>query len=119
MTLIEDIDRKWWAQVEYNTNLFRKDRITRLLSDYASILERVISDPEGNILSLPLPSLAGSGDAFNVIPTEKERKEKQRGTSPAAARSTSERRFKPIDREQEVLVDLWKEILGLSEVGTR
>src|ERR1700722_10125305 len=81
LTLIEDIDRKWWAKVEYNTNLFRKDRITRLLSDYAAILERVISDPEGQILRLPLPSLAGSGDAPDVIPTDKERKEKQqRGT---------------------------------------
>ena len=119
MTLIEDIDRKWWAQVEYNTNLFRKDRITRLLSDYAAILDRVISDPEGNILALPLPSLAGSGDALNVIPAEKERKEKQRVAFPAAARSGSERRFKPVDREQEVLVDVWKEILGLSEVGIR
>jgi thioesterase domain-containing protein len=125
MTLIEDVDRKWWAQIEYNTNLFKPERITRMLSDYAAVLEGVVSDPEGSIfalalLALPLPSVPGSVDTLNATTAEMEKKENEKRMSASApTRSASDRRFKRLDREQELLVEVWKEVLGLREVGIR
>ena len=120
MTLIQDIDQKWWAQLEYNTNLFSQERISHTLSDYTSVLEGVISDPEGHILALPPPSIPGSADSWNPTTTEKEKKKNERRTSsPVSARGPSEPRFKPLDQEQELLVEVWKEVLGLREVGIR
>ena len=118
MTLIEDVDRKWWAQVEYNTNLFRQERISLMLSDYSSVLAGVVSDPDSHILSLPLPSLPRPADDSNLT-AEKERKEKRKVTPAASNRRPPERHSEPLDRDQELLVEIWKEVLGLPRVGIR
>lgn len=120
LTLIEDVDQKWWAQIEYNTNLFTQERISRMLSDYTSVLESIVSVPEGHILTLPLPSMPGPADILNVPSTEKQRKDNKKRVSPSAAtRKASERQLKPIDQEQKLLVEIWKQVLGLRDVGIR
>jgi len=120
LTLIEDIDREWWAQLEYNTNLFSQERIRRTLSDYTSVLEGVVSDPEGRILALPLPSMPAPVDSRNPSSPQPERKKTEGTISiPVSAGGASEPRVEPLDREQELLVEVWKEILGLQEVGIR
>ena len=57
LTLVEDIDQQWWAQIEYNTTLFSQERIGRMLSDYTSLLEGIVAVPEAHILALPVPSV--------------------------------------------------------------
>ena len=119
MTLIEDVDRKWWAQVEYNTNLFRQERISRMLSDYTAVLEGIGSDPDSHILSLPLPSLPAAADQLKPIVAGKgtgnKKREKQKVTSSVSIRRASG----PLDQDQELLVEIWKDVLGLAEVGIR
>ncbi|MGA9981619.1 MAG: condensation domain-containing protein [Candidatus Sulfotelmatobacter sp.] len=121
LTVIEDIDQKSWAQIEYNTNLFKQERISRMLSDYTSVLERVVSDPEGRILALPLPSLPAPADIVNVYSADKRSSNAitKRKLSLASTRGVSERRIDPIDHEQKLLVDIWKQVLGVQEVGIR
>jgi thioesterase domain-containing protein len=120
MTLIQDVDQKWWAQGEYNTSLFNPDRISRMLGDYISVLAGVVSDAEARILTLPLPSMPGPVDVSLETAAGNEAQASAKATSvPASTRSASERRFKPLDREQELLVEVWKEVLGLQEVGIR
>jgi thioesterase domain-containing protein len=120
LTLIEDIDRKWWAQLEYNTKLFSAERIRRTLSDYCSVLEGVVSDPEGCILALQLPSMPAPADSRNRSSAPGEAKKTERTISlPVSAGAASESRPKPLDREQELLVEVWKEVLGVPEVGIR
>ncbi len=121
LTLIEDIDQKWWAQIEYNTNLFKQERISRMLSDYRSVLEGVISGPEGRILALPLPSLPESADILNVSSLDKQSTNgiTKREFSLASSRRVSERRLDPIDQEQKLLVEIWKQVLGVREIGIR
>jgi thioesterase domain-containing protein/acyl carrier protein len=120
LTLIEDVDQKWWAQIEYNTNLFTEERISRMLGDYTSVLEGVVSDPEGRILTLQLPSLPGPVDILKVPSADKQRKNNEtRVASLAATRKPSERQSKPVDPEQTLLVEIWKQVLGLREVGIR
>jgi hypothetical protein len=118
MTLIQDVDRQWWAQIEYNTNLFRQERIRRMLSDYTSILAGVVSDPDSHILSLPLPSLPAAAADLNST-AEQGRKEKQKATPSAFPRRVAERHSEPLDRDQELLSEIWKEVLGLPKVGIR
>src|ERR1700723_183082 len=86
LTVIEDIDQKWWAQIEYNTNLFKRERIRRMLSDYTSVLEAVVSGPEGRILALPLPSLPVCADILHVSsPDERSSNEVTRRRFPLAS----------------------------------
>lgn len=116
MTLIQDVDRQWWSQIEYNTDLFSPDRISRMLGDYISVLGAVVSDAEARILAIPVPSLPGPADVPLATSTESAVKESSRATSIHRA---SQHRSKPLDREQELLVEVWKEVLGLEEVGIR
>jgi thioesterase domain-containing protein len=120
-TVIEDIDQKWWAQIEYNTNLFKQERISRMLSDYTSVLEGVVSGPEGHILALPLPSLPESADILNVSSADKGSSNEitKRKSPVSSTRRVSERRIDPIDQEQKLLVEIWKQVLGVREVGIR
>ena len=119
MTLVQDIDQKWWAQVEYNTNLFNQERVGRMLTDYISVLEGVLSDPEGRILTLQLPSIPGPVDASLAAGADQEAIDNDKPASVPATRSASGRGSRPLDREQELLVEIWKEVLGLQEVGIR
>jgi thioesterase domain-containing protein len=121
LTLIEDIDQQWWAQIEYNTNLFKQERIHRMLADYTSLLEGVVSAPEERILALPLPSMPKSADRSDVPLTDRQSNEESKTTKPPAVstRKASERRFEPVDREQKLLVEVWKHVVGISEVGIR
>jgi thioesterase domain-containing protein len=118
MTVIEDVDRQWWAQIEYNTNLFRQERISRMLSDYTSILAGVVSDPDSQMLSLPIPSLPSTADALDSA-ADQGRKERQVVRRSASIRRAPKRHSEPLDGDQELLVEVWKEVLGLPKVGIR
>ena len=116
LTLIEDIDQQWWAQIEYNTNLFSQERVGRMLGDYTSLLEGIVAAPEAHILALPVPSVP-SADLLNLASADGRPKEK---SATAAARpKPSARRLEPTDREQKLLVEIWKHVLGIPEVGIR
>ena len=119
LTLIEDVDQKWWAQIEYNTNLFTEEHIRRMLIDYTSVLEGVVSVPERRILTLELPSMPGPVGRLNVPSAEKQRKDDENGVPSLASRKASERQCQPVDAEQKLLVEIWKQVLSLREVGIR
>ena len=118
MTVIEDVDRQWWAQIEYNTNLFRQERISRMLSDYTSILTGVVSDPDSQILSLPIASLPSTADDSNSA-AEQGRRERQVATRSASTRRAPKYHSEPLDGDHELLVEIWKEVFGLPKVGIR
>jgi thioesterase domain-containing protein len=121
LTLIEDIDQQWWAQIEYNTDLFTQERMRRMMADYTALLEGVVSAPEERILTLPLPSLPESADRLDVSWADGQGTKESKTTKPPAslARQVSPRRFEPMDGEQKLLVEIWKHVVGISEVGIR
>jgi amino acid adenylation domain-containing protein len=43
-----------WLELEYNADLFDKDRIERMLSHYQALLEAAAVDPSANIAKMPL-----------------------------------------------------------------
>jgi hypothetical protein len=54
MNLIECADEQWVVQFEYNTMLFDRERIMRMLDDYISVLRAVVAEPHLHISDLPL-----------------------------------------------------------------
>lgn len=119
MTLIEDVDRQWWAQAEYATNLFKRERIVRMLSDYTSLLRAVVTSPDARIHELPVPSMPGPVDLRTQPSTGNRDQASQSAKESASARRTPERRPEPVDPEEMFLVEVWKHLLGLQEVGVR
>jgi thioesterase domain-containing protein len=112
MTVIEGIDGRWWAQIEYNMDLFSQERIVRMLSDYSALLKGIVSNPEARILDLSIPSMPGAAD----LPTAPEAPKRAQ----PAIRSTdivSSRRTDPVDAERALLLKLWEEILGTPGLG--
>ena len=119
LTLIEDIDQQWWAQIEYNTTLFSQERIRQMLSDYTSLLEGVVASPGARILALPVPSLPPA-DPSDFVSADVPARAKKSTKAPAIAEpGTSGRRQEPLDPEQKLLVEIWKHVVGISEVGIR
>src|SRR6266852_4521708 len=119
MTLIEDIDQEWWAQIEYNTKLFQYGRIRQMFGDYMTLLGAVTTNPETRILDvrglsvpqvndLPKSSLTPSPDA------------EANHSAPSPVPDT---KALPVSQsaapEQKMLVELWKRVLGVASIGIR
>lgn len=119
LTLIEDIDQQWWAHIEYNTNLFKAESIRRLLADYTAILEGIVAAPEDHILAFPVPSLPDSAEMLNVPSANELQKQDRKRKMASPAHNNPERRLQPSTPEQKLLVEIWKRVLGVQEIGIR
>jgi thioesterase domain-containing protein len=112
-SVIEGVDGKWFAQFDFNTDLFDPERIARMLDDYTALLQAISSDPNARILEFPLahaepePKLTGATRLFAKV----ERQKAKTLVMP------SSRRDGPLTSEQELLLGIWKNILGASEIG--
>jgi amino acid adenylation domain-containing protein len=54
MNVVQGVDEEAWIRIEYDTNLFRRDRISRMFSHYLSLLRGVVAQADARILDLPL-----------------------------------------------------------------
>jgi thioesterase domain-containing protein/acyl carrier protein len=114
-TLIEGLDGQWWAQIDYNTRLFQPTRVGRMLEDYITVLQGIVADPEKRILDV---SVAGAewnqvsrrSSPMSVVPTKKEQKLSLSATKPVGSEELS--------AEHNLLLGIWKEVLGIPEIGT-
>jgi Condensation domain/Phosphopantetheine attachment site len=114
-TLIEGVEGVWWAQIDYSRELFLPDRVARMLEDYISLLQGIAIDPEARILDLPLvygePGLMGATPAiFPAIEESKGEEKKVASPRPAGRRE-------PMDAEDAVLFEIWKNLLGIAKIG--
>jgi len=114
-TFIEDSDGKWWLQIDFNTSLFKLERIARMVDDYLELLQRITMDLEVRIDSLPL---LGASQ-----PTLTEAKPRRNGRGRLKRRGQiglPDRPEEPppaADVEQALLVGIWKDVLGLQKIG--
>jgi thioesterase domain-containing protein len=118
-TFIEDSDGKWWLQIDFNTSLFKLERIARMVEDYIELLQRITLDLAVRIdsLSVSVPSLGASQLAFTKAKTRRNgqvRLKCRRQTSSPARR---EEHRPTTDAEQALLVGIWKDVLGVQEIG--
>jgi len=113
-TFIEDSDGKWWLQIDFNTSLFKLERIARMVEDYIELLRRITVDLAVRIDNVPL--------LFAPQPALTEAKPRRNGQGRLKRRpqaSSSPRREHPptADAEQALLVGIWKDVLGVHEIG--
>lgn len=116
-TFIEDSDGKWWLQFDFNTTLFKHDRIVRMFNDYMEILRRISDDPETRIHDLAFP-----GSMPAIASARRTRAREAQGYSKYARGSATVGRQGEVapgknDARQELLVEIWKDVLGVEEVG--
>jgi len=114
-TLIEGADGQWWAQIDYNIRLFQSNRVGRMLEDYLTVLQGIIADPERRILDLPVVGAEWNQVSrislpVSVVPTKKEQKLSSSVTKPG--------RSGELAAEQKLLLGIWKDVLGIPEIGT-
>jgi thioesterase domain-containing protein len=112
MTVIQGIDEQWFAEIEYNTDLFTPERIAAIFADYTALLQAIKQDPEARILDLPL--LIGvdrkrvSGPGL--------RSESGSRKTPQTPSTSVRSHVEDTGAEEKLLVEIWKQVLG-KDVG--
>ena len=108
-TFIEDSDGKWWLQIDFDTGLFKKERIERMFEDYMQLLRELVARPELKIDEVTIAN-APTTEQIAGITTKED--------SPLAARAAVSPRSESSQlSEREFLVEVWKYVLGIQEVG--
>jgi thioesterase domain-containing protein len=108
-TFIEDSDSKWWLQIDFNTGLFQMERISRMFENYMDLLRQVIARPGVRIDDLKILHAADPGDFDST----------QQPKDEASAPVDSYEKLLPRDEVEGRLVEIWKELLGVSSIGVR
>jgi thioesterase domain-containing protein len=114
MTVIEGLDGQWWAELDYNTDLFGSQDIAAILSSYTNLLQAIVDSPDSRILDFPL------ADGMPAVTAQQSARSIRSARQPADAVSAStrpRRSEEPLDREEELLVGIWKKLLRLHDVG--
>jgi thioesterase domain-containing protein len=106
ISLIEEAPDVWWLRAEYRTDLFSSEAISGLLEHYFRLLSRVAARPEMPLSQLddppgrPVRRGGGGGAAM-----------------PAAPEPRSPQPDPPSDRLEEVLAEVWANVLGVRPPG--
>src|ERR1044072_2501594 len=115
MTVIEGVDGQWWAELDYNTDLFDSKDIASMLADYTHLLEAIVDRSESRILDFPLAESAPGEIPRPATsrPTRSKREPVPTGSASARAAQLEE----PLGEEEQLLVGIWKNLLRAPQVG--
>jgi thioesterase domain-containing protein len=122
MTIIEGKGGQWFAQIDHNTNLFRSEDVSRMLADYSTLLQAVISSPDKRIMDLPIadpPITEAAVDQTAERPSPVVISSRPKTlTQPLTSRGPKlERPGEPLQAEEKLLVGIWKDLLRLPGIG--
>jgi len=110
-TFIEDSDGKWWLQIDFDTSLFKIERIFRMFEDYMDLLRQILAKPASKIDDF---TILNATAAEQISSTSRKKSEATLGTAVAPQVSESAHLS-----ERELLVEIWKDVLGIERVGIR
>ena len=124
ITIIERKDGQLWAQIDYNTGLFRSEDVNRMLADYSALLQAVIGSPEKRIadfpmMDIPIAEAAVDQAAECSLPVLSKTSSKRK-TLTLSSRSRApkpEPPGEPIQAEEKLLVGIWSDLLRLPTVS--
>ncbi len=116
---VEDSDGNWWLQFDFNTDLFREERIAAMCEDFIGLLRGIATNPDARIDTLPIASLPQSPA---TVPPQSTATNRTAGRKPnASARPSSRRDHRQsagiYELEEALLVDIWKDVLGVHKIG--
>ena len=128
VNVIEGVDRTWWVQAEYSTELFDDTRIARMLETYRALLQSVLLHSEQR-LSDPRPSndagevsantpqpAAASGSIAN--PSTKANAVRGRDRAGEGIASANEGRAAiPFEHVEPKLIEIWQKVFSVSPIA--
>lgn len=138
MTIIEGVEGNWFAQIDYNTDLFLSEDIGRLLNGYTQLLHGIISDPEKRIGEFQISDFkvpvyeAADPIASEGVPDSTtgpcrvgalSRPALRSGPKKKIKRSLTSREPRPeqpdetVKADEQLLIDIWKNLLRLPGIG--
>lgn len=118
-TFIEDSDGKWWLQIDFNTSLFKLERIARMVEHYFELLQRITVDLAVRIDDVSAPWLGASQLALIEAKPRRNRQGRLKRRRQSSSTTRPEERPPAGDAEQALLVGIWKDVLGVQEIGIR
>src|SRR6516225_1488757 len=125
VNIIEGLDRTWWVQAEYSTELFDHPRITRMLEAYTMLLRSILADSHRPLSDLqisqsaifrsgtsePVPaSIDGSSMNGRALGWPQPVRRNIASTNGGSAAI-------PLDHVEGKLIDIWQRCLKISPVG--
>ena len=116
-TFIEDSDGKWWLQIDFNTSLFKLERVAGMVKDYIELLRRITIEVDVRIDNVALHG-APQRTSTRVNRRRDGHGGSKRGKASASAAGRGERP-PAVDVEQALLAEIWKDVLGVQEIGLR
>src|SRR5262249_32663839 len=103
----------WRASCEYNTDLFETATVEKMLSQFEAVLGAIARDPEQKISTLLSFALQKDATPGTSRPTSASETASFGPPEHAASRAV----LGPRDETQARLVELWKEALGIAQIG--
>ncbi|HEV2399622.1 MAG TPA: condensation domain-containing protein [Candidatus Sulfotelmatobacter sp.] len=117
-TFVEDSDHRWFLQIDFNTALFRVERIARMVDDFISLLRQITRNPEIHIddirLSCAPPLAIGA-----IQPTKNGRGIQPSNRTRLPGNAAQQSPASQAQTEQELLTEIWKDVLGLKQISVR
>jgi len=116
-TFIEDSDGKWWLQIDFNTSLFKLERIARMVEDYIELLRRITVDLAVRIDNVSVPLLGAPQLALTEAKPRRNSQGRLRRGRQTSSPPRREEHPPTADVEQALLAGIWKDVLGVQEIG--
>lgn len=114
---VEDSDGNWWLQFDFNTDLFREERISAMCEDYIALLSGIANNPDARIDTLPVPSHPKAPVTAPAESKTANRAEKKPNASSWSSFARSRRQTPGIyELEEALLIDIWKDVLGVAKI---
>jgi thioesterase domain-containing protein/acyl carrier protein len=122
VNVIEGIDKTWWVQAEYSTELFDGTRIDGILKTYLALLRSVLIDSQQRLSDLQLSNEAATISASAIQPiTSAQSPMKVSAASRWASRDNASANDRgtavPFDDVERKLTEAWQKFLGVSPIG--
>ena len=107
-TFIEDSDNKWWLQIDFDSGLFKMERIRRMFEDYMELLRQIVERPELRIDELRVLNASQPENSGALRMPDK-----AAVPTPAVPVVSAS----PHLSECDLLVEIWEDVLGIEKVG--
>jgi len=125
VNIIEGLDRTWWVQAEYSTELFDHPRITSMLEAYTMLLRSILADSHRHLSDLQISqsvivqsvtseaapaSIADSSMNGRTLGWPDPVRSNVASTNGGSAAI-------PLDHVEGKLIDIWQQCLKISPIG--
>lgn len=124
-TFIEDSDSRWWLQMDFDTGLFKMERIHRMFEDYMDLLRQIVAGPQVRVDDLTILHSSEPGQIVTPAGREGDVQSGVKKEDPSVLMPTEfgvvrpYEKLMPRDEIERGLAEIWTELLGVNHLGVR